>query len=156
MPANIVKPGEEKKWEAAKKEAKKEYTTGDAKGKKKLNKDKFWATVTTIFKNMAHKESVNDILKYGTDEDIQFLIEKYGGEELEILNEMFSLDKAKNAMGDEIYNTINQLVRNQDIKKLEQWLIDGQKEYEREEQGTERKYRLYYEIEYLKYILGKK
>lgn len=75
MPKNYVKPGEEKDWEKAKEEAKKEYSTTGAKGKKKLSKNKFWAAVTSIFKKMAHKENINNLLKYGTDKEIKFIIE---------------------------------------------------------------------------------
>src|SRR5262245_66454566 len=51
MPANIVKPGQEGKWDKAKAAARKQYPD--------LSEDnpRFWKIVTTIFKNMTREES---------------------------------------------------------------------------------------------------
>ena len=55
MPASIVKPGEEKHWERAKRIIAKQYPDAARE-----NGDKFYALVTTVFKSIvaAHEESL--------------------------------------------------------------------------------------------------
>lgn len=74
MPANIVKPGQEGKWKRAKRIAKKQYPD--------LPEDRFYAVVTTIFKNMIGENveylTEKDIEKYATSEEKEFLLEIEG------------------------------------------------------------------------------
>jgi hypothetical protein len=50
MPANVVKPGQEKKWTEAKAAARKQYPDIDE------DSDRFWAIVNHIFGNMTHRD----------------------------------------------------------------------------------------------------
>ena len=65
-------------------------------------------------------------------------------------DKMINPDKVKSAIGEEVFRAINSC----NLAQLEKWYRDCIGEHDRESSGTERKYKLYMEKEYLLYRIN--
>ena len=68
---------------------------------------------------------------------------------------MSTLDKIKYHVHAQIIDTINLCANKQEVEILNKWLIDCKAEISRRETAKENTYPLYYELEYLKMVIGR-